>query len=75
MILRNKANLSCTDQEQVFSDEMLFLIQWLKENTFCTYFDAVRTVIPAGLSIRFQEQYTLTEKHTYEDLTSSEYEF
>jgi primosomal protein N' (replication factor Y) len=63
------------DQEQVFSDEMLFLIQWLKENTFCTYFDAVRTVIPAGLSIRFQEQYTLTEKHTYEDLTSSEYEF
>jgi primosomal protein N' (replication factor Y) len=39
------------DAEPILNHEMLKLVAWLKENTFCTYFDAVKTVIPAGLGV------------------------
>ena len=38
------------DEEPVISEELLRLCGWLKENTFCTYFDAFRSILPAGLS-------------------------
>ena len=40
------------DDEPILSEEMLKLVVWLRENTFCTYFDAVKTVIPAGLGLK-----------------------
>ncbi|MCL2109633.1 MAG: primosomal protein N' [Oscillospiraceae bacterium] len=43
------------DEFPILSGEMLKLIEWLKENTFCTYFDAVRTVIPAGLGLKLSD--------------------
>ncbi len=39
------------------SGEQLELIQWLKENTFCTYFDAVRVVLPPGLNFSVRSRY------------------
>ena len=32
----------------VMSGEQLELAQWLKDNTFCTYYDAIRTILPPG---------------------------
>ncbi|MCL2637129.1 MAG: primosomal protein N' [Oscillospiraceae bacterium] len=43
------------DEEPLLSGEMLRLVAWLKENTFCTYFDAVKTVIPAGLGVKLSD--------------------
>lgn len=42
------------------SEELLELVRYLKENTFCTYFDAVRTVLPSGLNFVVRAQYELT---------------
>lgn len=39
------------DSEPLVDDEMLKIIGWLKENTFCTYFDAYRAVVPGGFSV------------------------
>ncbi|MDR2532858.1 MAG: primosomal protein N' [Oscillospiraceae bacterium] len=44
------------DSEPLLSGEMLKLVVWLKENTFCTYFDAVKTVIPAGLGLKLSDE-------------------
>jgi primosomal protein N' (replication factor Y) len=43
------------DEEPLLSGEMLRLVAWLKESVFCTYFDAVKTVIPAGLGLQLSE--------------------
>ncbi|MGN0606404.1 MAG: primosomal protein N' [Oscillospiraceae bacterium] len=56
-----KPLLSITDSEPVLNDEMMNLVYWMKEHTFCTYFDAVRTFLPAGMSIKIQEKYKLAE--------------
>lgn len=37
------------DEAPVISDELLRLCVWLRENTFCTYYDAFRTILPPGL--------------------------
>lgn len=43
------------------SRELLDLSVWLKENTFCTYFDAIRTILPPGLNFSVRAEYSLSE--------------
>ena len=43
----------------VMSGEQLELAQWLKDNTFCTYYDAIRTILPPGLTFSVNAKYTL----------------
>ncbi len=50
---------SVIDNEPVLSDEMLKLCIWLHKTTFCTYFDAVRTVLPVGVNLKSNENYHL----------------
>ncbi len=45
------------DKEPCVNSEMLELIYYLKENTFCTYFDALKAIIPTGMGISFDEKY------------------
>ena len=37
------------DFEPILSEEMIMLVEWLKERTFCTLFDAAKTILPAGM--------------------------
>lgn len=56
-----KPLLQIMDSEPVLSDEMLDLLEWLKENTFCTYFDALGALLPAGLKLRICAGYEILE--------------
>ena len=49
------------DEQPVLSDELLNLCIWLRDNTFCTYFDAFRTILPPGLGYSLKTLYTLPE--------------
>lgn len=40
------------DDEPILSEEMIMLVEWLKERTFCTLFDAAKTILPAGMCHR-----------------------
>lgn len=40
------------EEEPVLSEDGLFLLRWLRENTFCTWFDALSVLIPAGYGLR-----------------------
>lgn len=53
---------SVLDDEPVLSDEMLKIAVWIKENTFCTYFDAVKTMIPSGMSLDIVPNFSLSGK-------------
>ena len=47
-----KTVLSVIDASPVLSDEMLKMCEWMHEHCFCTYFDAVKSVLPAGISFK-----------------------
>lgn len=45
------------DREPVLNEEGLALLHYLKEHTLCTYYDALRPLIPAGLGLKKRVYY------------------
>ena len=56
-----KSVTSVLDEKPLLGDEMLQLVSYLREKYFCTYFDAVRLMLPAGLSYSIKKNFTLKE--------------
>ncbi len=52
-----KAILSVLDSEPVLSERMLGVARFMKEHTFCTLYDAVKTMLPAGINYRVTTVY------------------
>ena len=50
-----KAVQRALDETPIISEEMLELCKWMHEHCFCTYFEAVKTVLPIGVSFKVQE--------------------
>lgn len=77
-----KSIISAADEEPALSGEMTELIEWLHENTFCTYYDAAKTMLPTGMSINIRENYSVNlraeppdgkeEKAAFDRLLASE---
>lgn len=63
--------VSVVDDIPVLNEEMMYLIKWLKENTFCTYFDAIHTLLPSGLNVRIFDVFSVISKNT-ENLSDDE---
>lgn len=53
-----KEILSVIDKEPVLNDEMLKMAEFMKSNIFCSYFDAIRTMLPTGLNYNFTEYFS-----------------
>lgn len=49
------------DKEPVLSEKMLRLAAFLQQRYFCTYYEAIRTMLPAGLWFQTKDSYFLTE--------------
>ena len=45
------------DTSPILSEEMLLMCKWMHEHCFCTYFDAVKAVLPLGISFKVSEVY------------------
>ncbi len=45
------------DEKPLFNDEMLELVTRLKENTFCTLFEAAKAMLPAGIGLNYVISY------------------
>jgi len=63
---------SAADDGIFLSGEMLEIAQWLRETTFCTYYDAVRSMLPAGLSLMISEEYAFAEDPPQTALSGAE---
>ncbi len=46
------------DDKPVLSDEMLLMARWFRDNYYCTYYDAVKVMLPSGLNIRLIPRYS-----------------
>ncbi len=51
--VKMKAISSVVDEEPLFSQEMLSLVVRLKENTFCTLYEAAKAMLPAGIGLNY----------------------
>lgn len=67
-----KPVLEFIDKEPSLNEEMLKMVFWLKENTFCTYFEAFKTVIPTGLNVKFNTAYEIVKGADESKLTPEE---
>ncbi len=54
---RLKKIFEIKDDEPLVCDDLFKLVFWLKDRTFCTYFDAFRCVLPSGFSLRLNFYY------------------
>lgn len=57
----------CLDPEPVLTPIQLRLAAFLRERYFCTYFDALRAMLPAGLWFQTREIYSLTEDRSWKE--------
>ncbi len=62
-----KAVEQALDQEPLVSEHMLRLAAFLRERYFCTFYDAIRVMLPAGLWFRAKDTYRLTEDTSWQE--------
>ena len=60
------------DKTPVLNDEMLKLVEWLKERTFCTYFEAAKAVLPSGMCHRTVTTYASVPNAETDGCTDAE---
>ena len=60
--------VSCAlDKEPVLSGKMLRLAAFLQQRYFCTFYEAVRAMLPAGLWFQTKDSYCLTEDLSWQE--------
>ena len=64
-----KAVSCCLDSEPILSSVQLRLAAFLRERYFCTYYDAVRAMLPAGLWFQSRSRFSLTENRDWKERT------
>ncbi len=62
-----KPVLQVMDEEPVLSTNMLRLASFLRERCFCTMFDALRVMLPAGLWFQSKDTYALTDDRIWQE--------
>jgi len=55
------------DEAPVLSGTMLRLAAFLRERCFCTLYDAIRAMLPAGLWFQPKDTYTLTDDRSWQE--------
>ena len=56
----------CLDDAPVLNDTMLRLAAFLRNRCFCTFYDAMRAMLPAGLWFRSKNTYRLTDDRSWQ---------
>ena len=59
----------CLDEAPILTDRQLRLAAFLRERYFCTYYDAVRAMLPAGLWFQIKQTFSLTENREWKEKT------
>ena len=59
----------CLDAEPVLTPYMLRMAAFVRERYFCTFYDAVRAMLPAGLWYQTKNQICLTDDRSWKEKT------
>lgn len=65
---------SVLDKEPLFTQEMLKTVHFIHDRCFCTYYDAVRVMLPAGINYQISTFYCAVHREDEELLKLSDYE-
>ena len=65
-----KPVIEVIDDKPVLNEEMLHLVRWMSERTFCTLFEAVKAVLPNGMNNKVIVSYAASDSDTVGDLSS-----
>jgi len=58
------------DEAPLFNDEMLSLVSWMKERTFCTLYEAAKALLPTGINYKSTVFYSVSESISLSDCNS-----
>ena len=58
------------DKQPLLDASLLRLAKWMKARYFCTVYDALKTILPAGIWFRYRETYRLADGVQESDLTA-----
>ena len=58
------------DEQPLLDVSLLRLAKWMKARYFCTVYDALRTILPAGIWFRYRETYRLADGVQESDLSA-----
>lgn len=58
------------DTKPILSKEQMELVEYLKQTTYCTYFDAVKAILPTGLNYRIFDTYSFNPDYVDKDKLS-----
>ena len=58
------------DKQPLLDTSLLRLAKWMKARYFCTVYDALKTILPAGIWFRYRETYRLADGVQESDLTA-----
>ncbi len=64
-----KAVERCLDEAPLLSETMLRLAAFMRERYFCTFYDAARAMLPAGLWFKERNTFSLTEDRSWQEKT------
>ena len=64
-----KAVERCLDEQPVVSPVLLRLAAFVRERYFCTFYEAIRAMLPAGLWFQTKESFSLTEDLSWKEKT------
>ena len=64
-----KAVEKCLDDVPVVSQNLLRLAAFIRERYFCTFYEAIRAMLPAGLWFQTKESFSLTEDRSWKEKT------
>ena len=59
----------CLDENPILTQTQLRLAAFLRERYFCTFYDAIRAMLPAGLWFQAKESFSLTEDRSWKEKT------
>lgn len=65
---------SVLDKEPLFTEEMLKTVGFIHDRCFCTYYDAVKVMLPAGINYQISTFYCAVHREDEELLKLSDYE-
>ena len=60
----------CLDEEPILTPTQLRLAGFLRERYFCTFYDAIRAILPAGLWFQTKASYSLTDDLSWKEKPS-----
>ena len=64
-----KAVERCLDESPILSEHQLRLAAFLRERYFCTFYECLRVMLPAGLWFQARERISLTADRSWEEKT------